>query len=624
MDWKKEYRLSDLFRRGAKGDGQEPVEPEPVEPKPEAAAGADPGSSGSVWKKEIRVSRLFKQRKKEDEPPSPPPAVFADVPPKPAQAAEWWLFADVPGQGAGSEPAPKAAAPAAQPPEAVSAEEPPEAAPAAQPPEAPSAAQPPEAVSAEEPPQPTPPAKPSETVAAAQPPESAPVPPPPAGEPSEAAPQVEPAQPVTAEKAERPAEAESAAPEPELVEAVPAASEGGEAPRAAIWKRELKISDLFRRKKAAPESEVGISIDQPHDQTPTSPEPAPSAEPESSSPPEAGGEPEAPAAPEPVPTLPLAAPVPETSIWRKEIRVSDLVRRRREQAQAASERASADTALSEGADDGTAESPASVWKREIRFGRRRGRPGEPDRGRPGRMSPLRRDRSAEGRAAPALARRPKAAGQLPNVPLVRALNLLPREEAKARRTRVSLPTVGAGLAALAVVGGLTFVYFYEQGRVQDRKGAAEDLQAQIAAIEIPEPVAEGGSVALAGEALARAGALQTALDGRIVWDRLLRDLSLILPDDVWLQSVESGAAAPATATTTTAGAPASAALPATIAITGRSKSQESIGKFLARLGVLAELSSVRLESANLVEVGSEKVLEFSIAAALKTSVEVAS
>jgi len=200
------------------------------------------------------------------------------------------------------------------------------------------------------------------------------------------------------------------------------------------------------------------------------------------------------------------------------------------------------------------------------------------------------------------------------VPLVRALNLLPRDEVKVRSTRPVLQYAGVALLAVIVVGGLGFFFMNEHSKIDERQSAVEDLEAQIAALEAFEQTSPQEGVALAGEALTRASALSTALDDRVVWDRLLRDLSLTLPDDVWFQSVATSVAA-----TPAPNEEVAAAVPAVqlVTISGFARTQAGLAQLISRLGVLPELGSLQLQSGNVVELGGEEVVEFGITAILK-------
>src|SRR5439155_11573239 len=130
--------------------------------------------------------------------------------------------------------------------------------------------------------------------------------------------------------------------------------------------------------------------------------------------------------------------------------------------------------------------------------------------------------------------------------------------------------------------------------------------AELAATPVPPPAVPGVSE-LETEKNARIGALSAALSGRLAWDRVLREVSLVLPDDVWLTSL-SATAPVAASPTTTAG----------FAINGRTYSHDGVARLLARLSLVPHLSDIQLQhsSVSIADTG-RKVVEFSINATLK-------
>lgn len=214
---------------------------------------------------------------------------------------------------------------------------------------------------------------------------------------------------------------------------------------------------------------------------------------------------------------------------------------------------------------------------------------------------------------------PKAAPAPPAIPLMRAFNLLPREEAAERRTRLGLAQVLVALLGLLVVAGLGTGYLFMSGRVADKQAQVDDLRVQLADLDVPSEAPEdegvGDDVPLASDAEARTAALAGALTGRVAWDRVLREVTLVVPEDVWFTTVTTGAPDAAAA-----GGTAPAATPAegagnSLTIAGTARSQDAVARLLARLGVIPELTDAQLQSsvAELQENGSS-TFSFSIVA----------
>ena len=190
---------------------------------------------------------------------------------------------------------------------------------------------------------------------------------------------------------------------------------------------------------------------------------------------------------------------------------------------------------------------------------------------------------------------------------MRAVNLLPREEVKrsfaAKRGVVFGSAAGAALATVVLVT----MTINAGGAVGEKQTELDALRAEIAAI--PAPVVKDTSTddALAAEKGARVGALSAALTTRIAWDRVLRQVSLVLPEDVWLTSL--AAVAPQ-------GAPTVGAAVSTSGVTlaGSTYSQNGVARFLSRLAVIPDIRNVRLVSSLSVRVNERDVVQFTILA----------
>ena len=106
-------------------------------------------------------------------------------------------------------------------------------------------------------------------------------------------------------------------------------------------------------------------------------------------------------------------------------------------------------------------------------------------------------------------------------------------------------------------------------------------------------------------------ALSAALASRVSWDRVFREFSLVLPDDVWLTELSAKSPiSPATNASSSTGT----GTPSEFTITGRTYSHDGVARLLSRLQVVPDLTNVQLVSSTLAKVGNQDVVEFSIAA----------
>ena len=191
---------------------------------------------------------------------------------------------------------------------------------------------------------------------------------------------------------------------------------------------------------------------------------------------------------------------------------------------------------------------------------------------------------------------------------MRAVNLLPRDApVKSFAANRGIVFGGVGGAAL-VTAVLATMTLGAGGAVNQKQGELDSLRAQIAAV--PRPVAQGtsGEAQLAAEKGARVGALSLALGGRVAWDRVLRQVSLVLPEDVWLTTLS------ATAPSAAAASAAEGASGTGFTLVGSTYSQDGVARFLSRLSVVPDLENVRLVSSQIALVGDRELVQFTVLA----------
>jgi Tfp pilus assembly protein PilN len=186
---------------------------------------------------------------------------------------------------------------------------------------------------------------------------------------------------------------------------------------------------------------------------------------------------------------------------------------------------------------------------------------------------------------------------------MRAVNLLPRDEAPrsfAANRGVVFGAVGGTALATAVLASMLLG---AGGSVNAKQGELDSLRAQIAAIPPAPPKDTSDDDVLAAEKGARVGALSAALSGRVAWDRVLRQISLVLPEDVWLTNL--AAVAPGQA---------AAAAGQGLTLTGSTYSQNGVARFLSRLSVIPDVANVRLQSSQSQVLDERELVQFTILA----------
>jgi Tfp pilus assembly protein PilN len=180
---------------------------------------------------------------------------------------------------------------------------------------------------------------------------------------------------------------------------------------------------------------------------------------------------------------------------------------------------------------------------------------------------------------------------------MQAVNLLPAYARPGHRwadTGKDLPakrvlTAGSAVAAAAALA-LGGIYFHERSVVNDKRATLADVQARLTAAEAAaQPLRTAQA-----DAAARLAAFQTISAKRLPWEIFLRDLSRVLPDNVYLQSLQATSPTPAAATTTSS--PSTAGAPTSFTVTGLASSQVRVALVLDRLALLPWLSNITLQS----------------------------
>jgi Tfp pilus assembly protein PilN len=201
---------------------------------------------------------------------------------------------------------------------------------------------------------------------------------------------------------------------------------------------------------------------------------------------------------------------------------------------------------------------------------------------------------------------------------MRAINLLPKDDARRggpqkRQWIVLVPVV----LAVLLTAVFSAMFLSASGKVKDKQAQLTQLQDELRAIPTPDAGKVATQTALAADKQARVTALSAALSRRVAWDRVFRELSLVLPNDVWLATIS--AKAPVPSSTAVAPAPAGSTVAATeFTIDGYTYSHPAVARLLTRLAVIPDLVNVQLQSATLTKLGTAQAVHFTIAADVRS------
>ena len=202
---------------------------------------------------------------------------------------------------------------------------------------------------------------------------------------------------------------------------------------------------------------------------------------------------------------------------------------------------------------------------------------------------------------------------------MKAVNLLPREDAPRKATgggRSNTVAIVAGAGGLLVVLALAVATTVASNHVSSARADLDASRAELART----PAHASSSLArnrLLSARERRTLALASTLSRRVAWDRILRRLALVLPDDVWLTDL-AGDTPTGTLDTTATAAPATpGAVPTGLQIDGYSYSHAAVARLLSRLAVVPDLKDVQLQTSTAEELNGVRVVRFTIAADIR-------
>jgi Tfp pilus assembly protein PilN len=199
---------------------------------------------------------------------------------------------------------------------------------------------------------------------------------------------------------------------------------------------------------------------------------------------------------------------------------------------------------------------------------------------------------------------------------VKRINLLPPEQrAKASRERGLLWAI---LILVAVVVVLGLVYVWENNQVNNKQAELDAISAQVAAeqqkLAALQPYAQIQETRTAMTAAAKG-----IYDSRVSWSTILQEVSLIIPDNVRLQSLAGVVPAtmlPGTAVTLP---PGTAAVSPDISFTGTTYTHQDVADFMTRLGLIPQFTNVQLASSTGAQAvsGGTSTVTFTITVSLR-------
>jgi Tfp pilus assembly protein PilN len=193
---------------------------------------------------------------------------------------------------------------------------------------------------------------------------------------------------------------------------------------------------------------------------------------------------------------------------------------------------------------------------------------------------------------------------------MKAVNLLPPTQRRARGfTGSRTPLAVAG--AVLLVGGMGFWGYSVHSQVATVKDQVATASAERDGLRTQLGAFQQAQAREAAQAVRR-GAVVGLVEGRINWERLVRDVSAVMPRQVWLTNLKGETdATPTTATAATA-APAlnNAAVPRGMHLDGFAYTQDQVALLLSRVSTIPGLGEPRLATSEVQDRGDRSVIHF--------------
>jgi Tfp pilus assembly protein PilN len=203
---------------------------------------------------------------------------------------------------------------------------------------------------------------------------------------------------------------------------------------------------------------------------------------------------------------------------------------------------------------------------------------------------------------------------------MRAVNLLPRQHVEQKRERPNAVALGALIGGAAVLLVLVAGFLLANRSVDRQRQALTDARAMLAATPAHKVSAKTQAfrATLLSQREQRSLALAAAIGKRVAWDRILRRVALVMPGDVWLQSLVASVPLDSTLTPTTTTTPSALPpLPTALTIQGYTYSQDGVARLLERLAVVPDLDNVQLQTSQTQKIGNQTVISFTIVSDIK-------
>jgi Tfp pilus assembly protein PilN len=195
--------------------------------------------------------------------------------------------------------------------------------------------------------------------------------------------------------------------------------------------------------------------------------------------------------------------------------------------------------------------------------------------------------------------------------MVRRINLVP--QADRRRTQTDYGFVVAIVVVVVIIGAIVLTYFQTQGQLSDRQAQLDQLQTQVVQVQT-QLGALGSFDQLQRAVTQKENVAQQIYAGRTLFSEVLGDISLVIPENVWIADLNLTAPVAGTAAVA-GGAAAAGGTQGSLTITSANTyTFEDVARAVVRLQLVPSLTDVALTQTNSIVVNNVKVKTFGISA----------
>lgn len=189
---------------------------------------------------------------------------------------------------------------------------------------------------------------------------------------------------------------------------------------------------------------------------------------------------------------------------------------------------------------------------------------------------------------------------------MRPVNLLP-DDGRRRKAAGSGDRPNGALAVLGVLGVLLVMlvgYVMTSNKINESKAQAAQARQEADRLEA-ETAQRGAFTSFAEIKTQRLATVMTTAQGRFDWERLMREVALVMPRGAWLQSTDASVTGTVDAATLAADPSAAAAAGPSATFVGCTARQTDVATMMTRLREMHRATEVKLNESGVEEGDAE-------------------